>query len=111
MSGISGVFSSATWQGWSISSASSVLGYESEDSDLLGADFLSAATTDVVTLSDEAQAILAGQEEESLDLSQVMEEMSASQVASLSMTVSSGEVLSSMLDDLDSLNLLSGLTA
>ena len=111
MSTISGLFSGGTWQGWSVSSASSVLGYQSEESDLLGADFLASSYTDIVTLSEEAQAVLDSQESESPDLSSVMEDMSASQVASLSLTVSSGEVLSAMLGDLDSLDLLSGLTA
>jgi len=111
MSTISGLFSGATWQGWSVSSASSVLGYQSEESDLLGADFLASAYTDIVTLSEEAQAVLDSQESDSPDLSSALEDMSASQVASLSLTVSSGEVLSAMLGDLDSLDLLSGLTA
>ena len=110
MSTISGLLSSATWQGWTVSSASSVLGYESEGSDLLGADFLSAANADVVTLSAEAQAILDEQESGGLDLESAVENMSGSQVAALSLTVSAGEVVSSMLGDLDSFDQLLGLT-
>jgi hypothetical protein len=113
MSTISGLFSGGTWQGWSVSSASSVLGYQSEESDLLGADFLASSYTDIVTLSEEAQAVLDSQvsDSDSGDLSSIMEDMSASQVASLLLTVASGEVLTAMLGDLDSLDLLSGLTA
>ena len=115
MNSISSLISVSTWQGWGLSSSMSVLGYETEETDLLGADFLSGADSDLVTLSAEAQAVLDAQEgasdTDSTDLSSIMEELSASQVASLSLTVSSGEVLTAMLDDLDSLDLLSGLTA
>ena len=111
MSSIGSLFSTSTWQSWSVSSASTVLGYESEGSDLLGADFLSGVNTDLVTLSEEAQAVLDAQQGDDADLSSLTEDMSASQVASLSLTVSSGEVLSAMVGDLDSLDILSGLTA
>jgi hypothetical protein len=111
MNSIGSLFSTSTWQSWSVSGASIVLGYQSEDSDLLGADFLSGVNTDLVTLSDEAQAVLDSRQGEDGDLASLTEDMSANQVASLSLTVSSGEVLSAMVGDLDSLDLLSGLTA
>ena len=107
MSTIGHLLSGATWQGWSVSSASSFFGTSTEDTDLLGESFLSASSADLVTLSDEAQAILDAQESESVDLSTVMEDMSPSQVANMTMTVSSGEVLTAMLGDLDMLDLLS----
>ena len=110
MSTISSLYAGSTWQGWSISAASSVLGFETEATDLLGADFLSGADADLVTLSDEAQAVLDSQDDASVDLSSVVDDMSASQVAAYSLTVSSGEVLSAMLDELESMDLLSGMT-
>ena len=110
MSAIGGLLAGATWQGWSVSSASSVLGTATDDADVLGASLLGARSADLVTLSDEAQAILGSQNDDNVDLSTVMDDMSASQVANLTMTVSSGEILTAMLDELDSLDLLSGLT-
>ena len=58
MSTIGDLLSGTTWQGWSVSSASSVLGTVTEESDLLGESFLRASSADLVTLSDEALAIL-----------------------------------------------------
>ena len=107
MSSISSLFASSTWQSWSLSSASTILGYESEDeTDLLGADFLSGADAALVSLSEEAQAILDGQEAEGLDLASIMEDMSYSQITSMAQTTASGEVVSAMLGSGDLLSVL-----
>ncbi len=111
MTSITGWTLASTWQGWSVRTASSVLGYASEDSDLLGEGFLSVANGDLVTLSAEAQAVLEGQDNDSPDLSEVVSEMSASQIGSMTRNALSGEVLGAMLGDLNSLDVLAGSTS
>ena len=111
MTSITGWTVASTWQGWSVRAASSVLGYASEDTDLLGEGFLSVADGDLVTLSAEAQAVLEGRESDSPELSEVVSEMSASQIGSMTQSALSGEVLGAMLGDLDALDVLAGSTS
>ena len=107
MSSINSLIASSTWQSWSLSSASTILGYESEEeTDLLGADFLSVADADLITLSKEAQKVLDGQESEGLDLASIMEDMSYSQISTMAQTTASGEVVSAMLGSDDLMSVL-----
>ena len=111
MTAITGWKVASTWQGWSVRTASSVLGAASADSELLGEGFLSVADGDLVTLSAEARAVLEDRESESPDLSEVVSQMSTSQIGSMTQNALSGEVLGAMLGELDSLDILAGSTS